>query len=71
MIPASYLFRDLYRQRFEMTPEQALEAAERRGLPIRGRGPLDVVTAAIAGFALGAPSFTLDPTGPNRQARRR
>ncbi|HWJ73123.1 MAG TPA: hypothetical protein VNX29_08165 [Kaistia sp.] len=66
MIPASYLFRRIYRDHFE---EPELRQAD----PplIRGRLSLDGVTAAILGFAYGAGHLTLGASPVARHDRRR
>ncbi|MBZ9939304.1 hypothetical protein LB518_23635 [Mesorhizobium sp. BR1-1-16] len=66
MIPASYLFRSIYRDHFEeQEPRQADPPL------IRGRLSLDRVTAAILGFAYGAGHLTLGASPTARHERRR
>ena len=56
MIPASYLFRDLYHRRFEQDPAELLAEMERRGgRPVRI--PFDGMITALVGAALGSASY--------------
>ncbi|MCX5516525.1 hypothetical protein C3941_18705 [Kaistia algarum] len=70
MIPASYLFRDLYRQRFEKDPAELLaEIESRKGRPIRG--PLDGMIIAMIGAVFGSPTYVVGASTPECSDRRR
>lgn len=63
MIPASYLFRDLYRRRFEQDPAELLAEMERRGgTPVRN--PFEGMILALVGATLGSASYVLGARTP-------
>ena len=71
MIPASYLFRTLYRSRFEPDSIAASDAEASGGHDGGVHARRSRVSAAIIGFALGSPSFVLGGAAPLQPARRR
>lgn len=72
MIPASYMFRDLYHRRFEQDPAELLAEMERRG-GTPARGPFDGIFVALVGAALGSANYVLGAaaTEPDCAPRRR
>lgn len=68
MIPASYLFREIYRDHFERDGVSIVD--HDRPTRVDGdRARLDRVTAAIVGFALGSPAYTLGTSDPHCRRR--
>lgn len=68
MIPASYLFRSLYRREFEQDPAELLAQIEtRKGLP--APSPIDGMIAALIGEAFGSASYMLGISGPGDRRR--
>lgn len=68
MIPASYLFRELYSRKFEQDPAELLQEIEiRKGLP--APSPLDGMIAALIGAAFGSASYVLGATSPGGRRR--
>lgn len=68
MIPASYLFKNLYHRAYEQDPAVLLAELEaRKGRP--ARSPFDGMVAALIGAAFGSASYVLGAT--STEGRRR
>lgn len=68
MIPASYLFKQMYHREFEQDPAELLaEIESRRGLP--APSPFDRFTAALIGAAFGSASYVLGAASPTGRRR--